>query len=253
MTVVALLVLVMDKSADGVSVSVSVAVLLFGVGSVVPVAGVTVAVFVKDPVAVPETVPFNVKVTVPLAATSTVVLILPLPLACPQLDPAEAAQVHVALVSVAGRMSETVAPNAALGPALLTTMVYVVWVPGTEDVALLVLVIARSDVALIVSVSVSLLLAVFGSGIFAGGVTVTVLLKLPVASLRTVPFSLKVAVALGNKFTVVLMLPVPLAAPQLPPALAVQVQEILVSLVGIVSVTVAPVTVLGPLLRTVIV
>lgn len=125
--------------------------------------------------------------------------------------------------------------------------------PGTTEVALLVLVMARSTVCVIVLTSVSLLLAGVGSGTEAGAMTVAVLLKDPVAELTTVAFNLNVAVLPGRRSTVVLMLPLPLGAPQAPPVEAVQVQVTLVSLVGTMSLTVAPVTVLGPLLRTVIV
>src|SRR5689334_10196192 len=112
---------------------------------------------------------------------------------------------------------------------------------------------ARSAEMLMVSVSVSVLLFGLGSGTDAGGVTVAALTSEPVTELITVAFSLKVATLPGSRLTVVLVLPLPLGAPQLPPVVAVQVQVTLVSFVGTVSVTVAPLTVLGPLLRTVMV
>ena len=53
-------VLVTETSADGVSVSVSVALLFPGVGSVTPPGAVTVAVFDRLPVADDATVAFTV-------------------------------------------------------------------------------------------------------------------------------------------------------------------------------------------------
>jgi len=49
---------------------------------------------------------------------------LPVPLAAPQLDPADATQVQLALVIAAGSVSVTAASVTALGPRrLLTTIV----------------------------------------------------------------------------------------------------------------------------------
>lgn len=149
-------------------------------------------------------------------------------------------------------MSATDAPDTALGPELLTTIWYVVWLPGTNVVALFVLVIARSTVVTMLFMSVALLFEGDVSGADAGEVTVAVFVSVPVVELITVACRLKVAVAFGCKFTVVVMLPLPLGAPQVAPAEGVQVQVTFVSFVGTVSVTVAPLTVLGPLFRTTI-
>lgn len=73
--------------------------LLPGVGSVTPVGCETVAEFVTEPVAVDSTVAVNWNVAVPPESKLTVVLMLPLPLAFVQLDPADGTQVHVALLS----------------------------------------------------------------------------------------------------------------------------------------------------------
>src|SRR5437899_6949134 len=83
---------------------------------------VTVAVFVIVPEAA-VTVAVAVNVAVPAANRLTAALILPLPLAG-QLDPADAAHVHVTPLTCAGKLSVTVAPTTALGPALLATIVY---------------------------------------------------------------------------------------------------------------------------------
>lgn len=61
--------------------------------------------------------------TVPFTATSAVVLMLPVPFVDPQAEPAEAVQVQVAFVRLAGRLSATAAPVTALGPEFVTTMV----------------------------------------------------------------------------------------------------------------------------------
>ena len=72
--------------------------------------------------AVDDTVPVAVKVAVAPTGRFTDTLIAPLPLAG-QVAPPEATHVHVTLVSAAGKVSATVAPTTALGPALLATMV----------------------------------------------------------------------------------------------------------------------------------
>ncbi len=111
------------KSAAGARLSVSVAVLLALLGSVMPGGAAMLAVFDKVPKALGATCAVSVKVAVPPTTRSTVALMLPAPFADPQLDPLEAEQVQVALVSVAGRLSATMAPEIALGPLLLATMV----------------------------------------------------------------------------------------------------------------------------------
>src|SRR5437588_22310 len=108
-----------------------------------------------------------------------------------------------------------------------------------------------------VVVTVALLLAAVGSKNPDGTVAEAVLLTVPVAVERTGAVTVKVATAPLLRLTVVPMLPVPLAAPQLPvPVVIEQVQLVpatLSLLLSKVSVTVAPVTLLGPLLVTVMV
>ena len=113
--------MVIETSARRVMVVVSVAVLLAAVGSVAPPGNATVAVFDNVPVAVEATVAVTVNVTVPAASTFTDAEMLPLPDAG-QLDPADAAHVHVAPARPAGKLSVTVAPVIADGPALETAM-----------------------------------------------------------------------------------------------------------------------------------
>jgi len=115
-------VLVTARSACGVSVSLSVAVLLALDGSTMPAGAATAAVLVKVPVAPGLIVALTVKVTVPLASTLIDVLMLPLPLAG-QLEPAEALHVQLTPVKVAGNVSVTVAPVTAFGPLLVTVIV----------------------------------------------------------------------------------------------------------------------------------
>src|SRR5438552_2907941 len=104
-------------------VSLSVALLLALFGSFIPAGGVTVAALSNVPAALRESVPLAVNVAVPLGSRSTVVLMLPLPLAAPQLDPADAVQTHVTFVKLAGKLSVTVALATAPGPLFVTVMV----------------------------------------------------------------------------------------------------------------------------------
>jgi hypothetical protein len=115
-------VLVIDRSAVGFKVSVSVAVLFAAAGSVMPAATATVAVFASVPVAVEAMVAVRVNVAVPLGRRSTVVLMLPEPEAG-QVEPADAVQVHVTPERLAGTVSVTVVAIAADGPAFEATMV----------------------------------------------------------------------------------------------------------------------------------
>lgn len=98
--------------------------LLAGFGSIVPGGTATVTLLVTVPVAALETVTVRAKVAVPPTARLTgVLLILTLPLAAPQLEPAEAVHVHEPIISELGKMSVTVAPVTTLGPALVMTIV----------------------------------------------------------------------------------------------------------------------------------
>src|SRR4026208_719382 len=106
----------------GVNVSVSVAELLPGFGSVVPAGGVTVAVLTRVPVALADILQVTVKITEPPKGIFTDALILPEPEAGPVAPPAYTA-VQLAEVIKAAKLSVTVAPVALLGPLLLTVMV----------------------------------------------------------------------------------------------------------------------------------
>src|SRR3954465_1175718 len=111
----------MARSALRPSVSLSVAELLPGVGSVTPAGAVTVAVFESVPVAAAETEQLAVNVTLPPLGRLTLPLMLPEPDAV-QVPPPAPTQVQVQ-VSEAGKVSATVAAVALLGPALEAVMV----------------------------------------------------------------------------------------------------------------------------------
>ncbi len=115
-------VLVIDRSAVGVSVSVSVAELLPGVGSTVPPGRATVAVFDSVPVAPAVMVPVTVNVAVPLGRRVTEELIEPDPEPGHD-EPADAEHVHVTPVNAAGIVSVTVAAVIVEGPAFEATIV----------------------------------------------------------------------------------------------------------------------------------
>jgi len=113
-------VFVIARSAVGVMTVLLSVALLFPTGSFTPAGAVTVAVLVMVPAPVAAAVTVNV--AVPPLRRSTRALRFPLPLAG-QLEPADAAHVHVTPESCAGKASVTVAPTTPLGPALLTTIV----------------------------------------------------------------------------------------------------------------------------------
>ena len=124
--------------------SLSLALLFAVLGSVIAAGGVTVAVFDRVPEALMSSVPVAVNVAVPPTSRFTVWLMFPEPLAAAQLEPPEATHVHVTPVRLAGKVSATVAPVAADGPALLTVIVYVTGEPAGVVVRPSVLVIERS-------------------------------------------------------------------------------------------------------------
>src|SRR5262245_58332702 len=112
----------MLRSAVGVMTVLLTVAELLPAGSLIPPGAAMVAVFVIAPV--PVAVVVTVKVTLPPESRFTPCEMLPLPFAA-QLEPAVAEQVHVAPVSAAGKLSVTVAPVTALGPAFDATIVYV--------------------------------------------------------------------------------------------------------------------------------
>src|SRR5262245_8172915 len=89
-----------------------------------PVAGVAVAVLTSPPVAVGSICTVKLKLTLAPTGRLTVVDRAPVPLVGPvTVPPLVSVTVQVAAVTPADSGSNTVAPLAALGPALLTTIV----------------------------------------------------------------------------------------------------------------------------------
>src|SRR5437763_126234 len=117
----------MARSDTSPAVSVSVALLLPGVGSVVPAGAVTMAVLTRLAVAEDCAVPVTVKTTelpAPAGMLTVAARLLPEPLP-PLLTVAVPVtlEVHVTPVRMAGMVSATLAPTALLGPLLVTVMV----------------------------------------------------------------------------------------------------------------------------------
>src|SRR5262245_19495942 len=120
-------ILVIARSDTSSGVSVSVALLLLGLVSVVPAGTSTVAVLTRSPVAEDRAVPVTVTTTEvpdPGAMLTVAARLLPKPLA-PLLTEALplVVEVQITLVRVAGMVSATVAPTASLGPLFVTVMV----------------------------------------------------------------------------------------------------------------------------------
>src|SRR5258707_15442189 len=114
-------------------VSVSVALLFVMSGSMMPGGGVTVAVFDSAPAALLSSVAVAVNVAVPPRRRSTVWLMFPEPLATPQLEPSEAAHVHVTPMRLPGKVSVTAPFVDRLGPPFLTVIVYVTGLPASTE------------------------------------------------------------------------------------------------------------------------
>ena len=111
----------------------------------------------------------------------------PDPLALP-LEPVPAnTAVQAAPVMLAGIVSATVAPVTKLGPALVTTIVYVIPIPGMYVALPSVFVICRSACGTDVSVSAAVLLPGAGSVVPTGALIVAVFTRFPVAVGDTVP------------------------------------------------------------------
>src|SRR5438128_520189 len=117
----------MARSVSGFGVSVSVAVLLPGVGSVWPAPTVTVAVLTRLPIVAALIVPLTVMVSEFAAPAAMLTLVneraLPAEPFVPQLAEPLATQVIVVPVIDAGIVSATETPVAFDGPLLLTTIV----------------------------------------------------------------------------------------------------------------------------------
>ena len=242
-------VLVIDRSAVGVSASVSVAELFAGVGSTMPADGVAVAVLATVPVAAGPIAATMVKVAVVPTGRVTVVLIAPLPLAAVQPAPALGVHVHDVNDSPEGTASVTLVAGALDGPLLATVTVYVVDWPGMTEATPSVFVTARSARGVRLSTSVAVLLAAFVSVTPSGAETVALLVNVPVAPAPMTAVIVKVTEAPTGRSTLLLIEPLP-AAGQVPPPVPAHVHVIDVSPAGTLSVTDAPTTLDGPVLAT---
>src|SRR6266536_3053671 len=98
--------------------------------------------------------------------------------------------VYVTPVKILGKLSLMTAPETLLGPPLVTTIVYVFFAPATVAVLPSFTVTLRSALKVMVSESVAVLLAVFGSGTSDEAVTVALLDRVPVAAELTFPVAL---------------------------------------------------------------
>src|SRR5262249_30899488 len=154
------------------------------------------------------------------------------------------APVIVPKASPAGGGSVMTTPVAVEGPALLTTIVKVAGLPAVTIAGLPALVTCTSADWLIVVVSVAVSSSGVGSVVRAGAVRLAVWAGVPMAPGERVPGATKVAAAPAGRSTVVAMGPEPLAAPQTPASMALQVHVTAVSTAGNVSATDAPVTAL---------
>ena len=114
-------VVVTDRSARSSIGSMSVA--MAGVGSDVPSAGTTRAVFSIVSPKAGSAVPVAVNVAAPVTGTVTVALMLPVPVAAPQTAPPVPTQLQLTPVNEGGKVSVTTASAAVAGPALVTVIV----------------------------------------------------------------------------------------------------------------------------------
>src|SRR6185295_14025791 len=116
----------MARSADGVSVSVSVAELFPVTGSVMPAATDAAPVLMSAPVAEGLIAATTVNVTDVPSGRLTVVLIEPAPVAAVHAAPAVGVHVHDVNAAPEGWVSVTIVAGASDGPLLVTVTVYVV-------------------------------------------------------------------------------------------------------------------------------
>src|SRR5262249_13671415 len=151
--------------------------------------------------------------------------------------------------------SVRIAPLPALGPALLTTIVYDSAPPPATVVTPSVLVIERSALR-IVSVSVDELLPVVGSVVPAGAAMLAILLIVPDAAAVPVTWTVTV-LPLGSVGIVMppalcrfATVTTPAAGQAAPPVTVPQVMPVTVRLATAGSVRIAPSPMLGPALLT---
>ena len=185
----------MARSATGWIVSVSVALLFAGVGSVTPAGVATLATLLMLPVA--PAVPVTLKLTLPPLGSVGIVMPAPCMAAIVTLagaahaaPPVGAPQLTAVTVRFATAGSVKIAPSAPAGPALATTIVYVVAAPAFTVAIPSVLLIDRLAWALMVVFAVLLLLPPVLSLVPAGAAIVATLAIAPVTP--AVPVTVKV-------------------------------------------------------------
>src|SRR5262245_45970428 len=159
----------------------------------------------------------------------------------------------VTSVSPAGVVSVTTTLSASEGPRLVTTIVYVILVPG-DAVGGPVFVRLKSASAVSAMLADGVLFAGLRSGTPAGVVTVAVFERVPGGVFAgSAPVTVNVAPPPTGRLTLADSAPTPAAGQEEAPAFGTHVHRIPVS-AGVVpgSVTVAPLTALGPALATTI-
>ena len=214
----------------------SVSASLPATGSMAP--PVTVAVLLRLVVADGETVAWIVTAA-PAAGARPPSVQVTVPAACTQPAVAETN------VTCPGSASVTVMPGEVDGPRFVTRIVYVSAPPGATGSGESLFASDRSARGVRPSVSVAVLLPGAGSSTPAGGATLAVFARVPVAAGAMVPVSTNVALPPASRSTLAAMSPLPFAG-QAEPTDAVQVQLAAVTLGGKVSVTAAAVTAAGP-------
>jgi hypothetical protein len=240
------------RSATRPTVMVAVPVLFPGVVSVVPGGVLTVATLAIVPLAVPETLAWKLTVMAPPGGRVTVPLrALLVMLKLPVLAPPPTALVTLLKVPrPVGRLSANVALVAVLGPALLSTSVYVSVPPALGVAVLATLLRLRSATRPTVMVAVPVLFPGVVSVVPGGVLTVATLAIVPLAVPETLAWKLTVMAPPGGRVTVPLrallvMLKLPVLAP--PPTALVTLLKV-PRPVGRLSANVALVAVLGPAL-----
>src|SRR6187551_1292403 len=114
-------VMVTDRSARSSIGSISVA--MAGLGSDVPSAGTTRAVFSIVSPKAGSAVPVAVNVAAPVTGTVMIALMSPVPVAAPQTAPPVPAQLQLTPVKAEEKISVTTASAAVVGPALVMVIV----------------------------------------------------------------------------------------------------------------------------------
>src|SRR5262245_18347988 len=152
-------------------------------------------------------------------------------------------------VSPAGVGCVMVTLTASDGPPVATVIAYATLAPGVACTGPL-FESCRSAVGATVTALVAASFSVFGSVTPAGGTMEAVLTRTPSVPDAIVPAAVNVAVCPTWRSTVVAMFPAPDGEPQADPPSATHVQSTVPNAAGNASMTLAPLTALGPLFVT---